>query len=165
MCLVDESAFFLRGVPPMKAIEGRIGRIFVLRLDHDDPLPQCIEEFAAEKKIRLAQVVFHGGIYKGNLVAGPRKTEDPKPVPIVLPVNEANESVASGFIAPDEDGKPVLHMHGSLGRAGKTRSGCFQKGVTVWLVGEAVINEILSESRIARVLNEEADIRLLEILD
>jgi predicted DNA-binding protein with PD1-like motif len=165
MYLMYEPAFSLGGARSMKAIEGRIGRVFVLRLDHDDPLPQCIEEFAAEKKIRLAQVAFHGGIYRGNLVAGPRKTEDPKPVPIVLPVNEANESVASGFIAPDEDGKPVLHMHGSLGRAGKTQTGCFQKGVTVWLVGEAVINEIISESEVARVLNEKAGIQLLEILE
>jgi predicted DNA-binding protein with PD1-like motif len=149
----------------MKAIEGGIGRVFVLRLEHDDPLPQCIEEFAAEKKIRLAQVVFHGGLYKGNLVAGPLKTEDPKPVPIVLPVSEAHETFASGLIAPDESGKPVLHMHGSLGRAGHTLSGCFQKGVMVWLVGEAVVYEILSESVAARVLNEKAGLKLLEIPD
>ena len=103
----------------MKAIEGSIGRVFVLRLDHDDPLPRCVEEFAREKQIRLAQVIFHGGIYSGNLVAGPRKTEEPKPVPIVLPIDEANEAAAVGVIAPDEDGKPVLHMHGSLGRAGQ----------------------------------------------
>ena len=149
----------------MKATEGRIGRVFMLRLEHDDPLPRCIEEFAAEKKIRIAQVVFHGGIYKGNLVAGPQKTEDPKPVPIVLPINEANETVASGIIAPDENGNPILHMHGSLGRSGRTLSGCFQRGVTVWLVGEVVIYEILSEASIARVLNETADLKLLEILD
>jgi predicted DNA-binding protein with PD1-like motif len=54
----------------MKAIEGKLGRVFVLRLDHDDPLPAAIEDFGAEKQIELAQVVFIGGIYKGNLVAG-----------------------------------------------------------------------------------------------
>jgi predicted DNA-binding protein with PD1-like motif len=150
---------------PMKAVEGGMGRVFMLRLEHDDPLPQCIEEFASEKRIRLAQVVFHGGVYSGNLVAGPRKTEEPKPVPIVLPVNEANEAVAAGIIAPDENGSPILHMHGSLGRSGQTMSGCFQKGVKVWLVGEAVIYEILSESGVARVLNNEAGLKLLEILD
>lgn len=148
----------------MKAVEGRMGRVFVLRLEHDDPLPRCIEEFAAEKGIRLAQVVFHGGIYKGNLVAGPQKTGDPKPVPIVLPISEANESSAVGILAPDEDGKPILHMHGSLGRSGQTMAGCFQKGVTVWLVGEAVLYEILSESCVARIMNKDADLKLLEIL-
>ena len=37
----------------MKFIEGTVGRIFVLRLDHDDPIPLCIEDFAAEKQIQL----------------------------------------------------------------------------------------------------------------
>ena len=149
----------------MKAIEGRIGRIFMLRLEHDDSLPGCIEEFAAEKGIRLAQVVFHGGIYKGNLVSGPEDTDASKPVPIVLPIRDAHESSAVGVIAPDENGKPILHMHGSLGRSGRTMAGCFQKGVAVWLVGEAVIYEILSESSAARVLDEEADFKLLEMAD
>ena len=137
----------------------------MLRLEHDDLLPACIEKFAAEKEIRLAQVVFHGGIYKGNLVAGPRETGAPKPVPIVLPVSDANESSAVGVLAPDEDGKPILHMHGSLGRCGQTMAGCFQKGVTVWLVGEAVLYEILSDSVAKRVLDEAADLKLLEMSD
>jgi predicted DNA-binding protein with PD1-like motif len=149
----------------MKAIEGRIGRVFILRLEHDDPLPGCIEEYAREKGIRLAQVVFHGGIYKGNLVAGPHRTEAPKPVPIVLPIRDAHESSALGVIAPDGEGKPILHMHGSLGRGGLALAGCFQKGVTVWLVGEAVIYEILSDSSASRVLNEAAALKLLELQD
>jgi predicted DNA-binding protein with PD1-like motif len=155
----------MKGVSRMKAIEGKIGRVYVLRLEHDDPLPGCIENFAVKKGIRLAQVVFHGGIYKGDLVAGPRETEAKKPVPIVLPISDAHESSAVGVIAPDEDGKPILHMHGSLGRCGQTMAGCFQKGVTVWLVGEAVIYEILSESAAARVLDENAGLKLLEMSD
>jgi predicted DNA-binding protein with PD1-like motif len=150
---------------PMKAIEGKSGRIFVLRLEHDDPLPKCIEDFAAEKQIQLAQVVFIGGIYSGNLVAGPRITDQPQPDPIVLPVHEASEAVATGIIAHAENGKPVLHMHGALGRAGQTMTGCFQKGVSVWLVGEAVIYEILSGSKAKRVVDKTAKLTLLEILE
>ncbi|MEJ2108646.1 MAG: DNA-binding protein [Acidobacteriota bacterium] len=149
----------------MKTAEGRIGRIFVLRLEHDDPLPRCIEAFAAENGIRLAQVMFHGGIYRGDLVAGPERTEDSKPEPIVLPIREAHESSALGFIAPSADGSPILHMHGNLGRKKETMSGCFQKGVSVWLVGEAVVYEILSDSSIARILDKDADLKLLDISD
>ncbi len=149
----------------MKAIEGKLGRVFVLRLEQDDSLPKCIEDFAAEKKITLAQVVFIGGIYQGNLVAGPRKTAEPRPDPIVLPLSEAHESLAAGIIAPAENGRPALHMHAALGRAGQTMAGCFQKGVSVWLVGEAVIYEILSESTAKRVLNKTANLTLFEILD
>jgi uncharacterized protein len=151
----------------MKAIEGRLGRVFLLRLDHDDPIPKCIEEFAAEQHIQLAQVVFVGGIYNGSLVAGPRKTLDTRPDPIVLPVNEANDAFATGIIAPDENGKPALHIHGALGRAGQTMAGCFQKGVSVWLVGEAVLYEILSSGGLAakRLVSKTANLTLLEILD
>ena len=150
----------------MKAIEARLGRVFVLRLDHDDPIPQCIEAFAAEKQIHLGQVVFVGGIYQGSLVTGPRKTEDPRPDPIVLPVSEASDSVATGIIAPAENGKPALHMHGALGRSGQTITGCFQKGVKVWLVGEAVIYEILSSGPAARrMVDKTANLTLLEIME
>jgi uncharacterized protein len=149
----------------MKSIEGVSGRVFVLRLDQDDLLPKCIEDFAAEKQIRMAQVVFIGGIYQGNLVTGPRKTADVRPDPIVLPVNEAHDAFALGIIAPAENGRPVLHMHGALGRSGQTIAGCFQSGVSVWLVGEAVIYEILSGSTARRVVDKTAKLTLFEILE
>ena len=149
----------------MKAIEGRLGRVFVLRLDHNDPLPKAIEDFAAEKQIQLAQVVFIGGIYNGNLVAGPRVTVETRPEPIVLPVTEASDAVAAGIIAGGESGRPALHMHGALGRSGQTMAGCFQKGVSVWLVGEAVIYEILGGSNARRILDKRANLTLFEILD
>ena len=142
-----------------------MGRVFVLRLGNDDPLPKCIEDFAAEKKIQLAQVIFIGGIYQGNLVTGPRKTAEPRPDPIVLPVSEAHDAFATGIIAPAENGRPALHMHGALGRSGQTIAGCFQSGVSVWLVGEAVIYEILSESTARRVVDKTAKLTLFEIME
>jgi uncharacterized protein len=149
----------------MKSIEGTIGRVFVLRLDRDDLLPKCIEDFAAEKQIRLAQVVFIGGVYQGNLVAGPRKTADLQPDPIVLPISEAHDAFALGILAPAENGRPSLHLHGALGRAGQTMAGCFQNGVSVWLVGEAVIYEILSNSTAKRIVDKTAKLTLFEILE
>ena len=150
----------------MKATECKLGRVFILRLDQDDPLPKCIEDFAAEKLIQLGHVVFIGGIYQGNLVTGPKRTAEARPDPIILPVSEANEAIATGFIVPLENGKPALHMHGALGRSGQTMAGCFQKGVSVWLVGEAVIYEILGSGPAAkRMLNKTANLNLLEISD
>jgi predicted DNA-binding protein with PD1-like motif len=148
----------------MKSIEGTLGRVFILRLEQDDLLPKCIEDFAAEKQIRLGQVIFIGGIYQGNLVTGPRRTSDPRPDPIVLPISEAHDAFATGIIAPAEDGRPTLHLHGALGRSGQTIAGCFQNGVAVWLVGEAVIYEILSPSAAGRVVDKTAKLTLFEIL-
>ena len=160
-----EEEGFLSRESPMKAVEGRPGRVFILRLGQDDVIPKCIEDFAAEKRIRLGQVVFIGGLYQGDLVAGPRRTADPRPDPLVLPVDEACETLAFGVIAPDENGGPRLHMHGALGRAGQTMAGCFQKGVSVWLVGEAVVCEILSAGDARRMVDETAKVRLLEIMN
>jgi predicted DNA-binding protein with PD1-like motif len=45
-------------------------------------------------------------------------------------------------IAPDDKGKPVLHIHAALGRAGHVVAGCLRPGVVTWLVGEAIIYEM-----------------------
>ena len=52
---------------------------------------------------------------------------------MLLPIDGAHEVAAVGVIAPGEDGKPVLHIHGALGRSGKTTAGCLRPGVTTWL--------------------------------
>jgi predicted DNA-binding protein with PD1-like motif len=61
---------------------------------------------------------------------------------MLLPVDGAHEVVGAGVLAPDKDGKPVLHIHAALGRSGQTLTGCLRPGVTTWLVAEAIIYEI-----------------------
>ena len=53
----------------MKASEGRVGRVFVIRLEHGDIIPDCIERFAEEKKISVGQVIMIGGIGEGQVVS------------------------------------------------------------------------------------------------
>jgi predicted DNA-binding protein with PD1-like motif len=130
----------------MKSSEGKTGRVFVIRLEDNDILPDCLEKFAAEKNIKHAQVVLVGGIGGGEVVTGPRRSDVMPPDPIYIPVDGAHEVAGVGLIAPDKDGKPVLHIHAALGRSGKTLTGCLRPGVTTWLVGEAVITEITGAS-------------------
>lgn len=146
----------------MRAAEGRTGRVFVLRLDDGDVIPGCIEKFAEAKNISVGHVVLIGGISKGNIIVGPRKTSENPPDPVALPIDEAHEVVALGIIAPAADGKPVLHIHGALGRAGKTITGCLRKGVSTWLVGEAVIYEILGVDA-KRLRDEKTGFTLLNV--
>ena len=138
----------------MRVSEGRIGRVFVIRLEDGDVVPECIEKFAQEKEISVGQVVLVGGIGGGEVVVGPRHSDEMPPDPVLLPVDGAHEVVGVGVIAPDEEGKPVLHIHGALGRSGKTLTGCLRPGVTTWLVGEAIIYEITGTD--ARRLPDEA---------
>jgi predicted DNA-binding protein with PD1-like motif len=62
------------------------------------------------------------------------------PSPIFLPIDGAHEVVGTGVIATGEDGRPALHLHAALGRAGKTTTGCLRPGVKTWLVGEVIIS-------------------------
>lgn len=146
----------------MKSSEGKIGRVFVIRLEDGDAIPACIEKFAAEKKISAGQVVLIGGIGDGQVVVGPRRSAEMPPEPMLLPVDGAHEVVGVGIIAPDEKGKPTLHMHASLGRSGRTLTGCVRPGIKTWLVGEVIILEILGTDA-ARLLDKETGFELLQV--
>ena len=146
----------------MKATEGHIGRVFVLRLEDSDVIPDCIERFAAEKAISVGQVVLVGGIGGGQVVVGPEDSKEMPPRPMLLPVDGAHEVVGVGIIAPDKDGRPTLHIHASLGRSDKALTGCLRPGVTTWLVGEAIIYEILG-AKAARLPDPKSGFDLMEM--
>ena len=42
----------------MKYSEAKLGRIFILRLEHGDKIPDIIEEFAAGNKSNLELFIF-----------------------------------------------------------------------------------------------------------
>ncbi len=148
----------------MKATEGKTGRVFVIRLEDGDIVPDCIEKFAAKNKVTTAYAMLIGGIGSGQVVSGPRTTEGRPPDPIYLPVDGVHEVAAVGLLAPDSKGKSVLHIHGALGRAGSTLTGCLRPGVKTWLIGEVVLIEILGMN-IARLIDKESGFELLEILN
>ena len=148
----------------MKASEGQIGRVFVMRLEDGDVIPGCIERFAEEKGISVGHVILLGGIGDGEVVVGPRDSDERPPQPMLLPVDGAHEVVGVGVIAPDKDGTPVLHIHAALGRSGQTMTGCLRPGVITWLVGEAILYEITGAD-VARVRDKESGFTLLEVRD
>ena len=146
----------------MKAGEGQTGRVFVIRLEDGDVVPGCIERFAEENGISVGYALLVGGIGEGEVVVGPRRSEERPPQPMLLPVDGAHEVAGVGILAPNEDGKPILHIHAALGRSGNTMTGCLRPGVTTWLVGEVILYEIIGVD-VRRVRDEESGLRLLEI--
>ena len=127
----------------MKVSEGKIGRVFVMRLEEGDRLPDCIEKFADDNGIHMGHVILVGGIGGGQVVVGPRDSGERPPEPMLLPIDGAHEVAGVGVIAPGPDGKPQLHIHAALGRSGQTITGCLRPGVDTWIVGEAIIYEIV----------------------
>ncbi len=145
----------------MKATEGKLGRIFVIRLEDGDKIPGSIERFAEEKGIMAGQVILVGGINSGQVVTGPRYSDKMPPEPMLLPVDGAHEVVGVGVLAPGENGKPVLHIHAALGRSGQTLTGCLRPGVDTWLVGEVILYELVGVNA-KRVMDEKSGFALLE---
>ena len=140
--------------------EGKIGRVFVIRLEDGDELPSCIEQFARDHKISVGQAILVGGIGSGDVVVGPRKNTTMPPDPMLLPLDGVHEVVGIGVLAPDKNGKPSFHIHAALGRAGKTTTGCLRMGVRTWLVGEVVLYEILG-ANVARLSDKQSGFELL----
>ncbi|AII61607.1 PPC domain-containing DNA-binding protein [Dehalococcoides mccartyi] len=134
----------------MKASQGSLGRVFIIRLEDGDRVPTCLEDFARTQQISHAQVVLIGGIEGGQVVVGPRQSREYPPEPVLIPLDGAHEVAGLGIIAPGEDGTPKLHIHAALGRMGKTTTGCLRPGVNTWIVGEAVMYEILGAKAVRR---------------
>jgi len=146
----------------MKATEGKAGRVFIIRLEDGDVIPGCIEQFARQKGVKNGFVLLVGGLGSGQIVAGPRDSAAMPPEPMLIPVDGAHEVVATGILAPGEDGKPNLHMHGSLGRSGQSKTGCLRPGVKTWLIGEAILYEITG-AQAARARDSKSGFSLLKI--
>jgi predicted DNA-binding protein with PD1-like motif len=148
----------------MKHSEGKLGRVFLLRLEDGDRLPECVEKFCSAQGVKHGQAVVVGGIAGGKIVVGPERIEERPPKPVLLPVEEAHEVLGVGVIAPDESGTSVLHIHASLGRGDTAKTGCLRPGVDTWLVGEVIIYE-LTGLKATRRRNPDAGFALLEIED
>ncbi|MGI5892461.1 MAG: PPC domain-containing DNA-binding protein [Bacillota bacterium] len=146
----------------MQATEVNYGRIYLLRLEEGDPMPSCIEDFAKAHNIKNAFVHFMGGLYNGHIVVGPHTTQPDLPQPVKIPVHEAHESIAFGVLACDQKDNPILHIHGSLGRMGQTVSGCLRPGIDTWLVGEVIVQEIITDKAL-RIPDEKSGFTLLRI--
>lgn len=136
----------------MQYAEGRIGRIFVLRLEEGERLPDALEAFAREQGVREAMVIYVGGAQSGSrLVVGPEAgRQDAAIVPMVHALSGIQEVLGVGTLFPNEAGDPVLHLHAATGREGGATVGCSRAGVQVWLVGEVIMLEILGSQGLRR---------------
>jgi uncharacterized protein len=128
----------------MKVAQGSIGRVFVLRLEHGERLPDCVEQFATENSVSRAFCALVGGVDRVTIVTGPADGEALPPLPMLTALAGAQEVAAVGTLFPDADGWPKLHMHGAFGRDEEARVGCIRPGIDIWTIGEFVIIELLS---------------------
>lgn len=148
----------------MQYSEARQGRVFVIKLDGGDKIPDALEEFARELGVRRAYCILVGGIDDGSkIIVGPERIKgDEKPVPIQYELEGKHEVLGTGTLFPDEDGNPVLHLHVAAGRKGKTSTGCSRAGLIAWNIIEVVFIELIDE-RGTRMLDRVTGFKKLEL--
>jgi predicted DNA-binding protein with PD1-like motif len=147
----------------MRSLEMKKGRVFVLRLETGEVLHEVIEEFVRKKKIKNAAVTVVGGIGEGSrMTVGPEVPYDKGIIPIFHTLDAPHELTASGTVFPDEDGNPMVHIHGSAGREGKAVTGCLRTGVIAWLVLEVVIIELVGDGAVRKKVKG-TEMKVLEL--
>ncbi len=135
----------------MHYTEGRMGRVFVLRLEDGERLNDTLEAFAWEQNLTHALAFYLGGAASGSkVVVGPDADRVDAVVPLIHMLRGSQEVLAVGTLFPDEKGAPVLHMHAASGREGRATVGCTRAGMDVWLVGEVVVLEIVGTAALRR---------------
>lgn len=144
----------------MQAVQGNLGRVFVLRLEDGDHLPDCIEAYAREQNIQGGLCALLGGIGKGTIVVGPEDGAAEKITAMTRAISSVHEAAAVGTLFPNAAGDVKLHMHTALGRGESTITGCVRLGADVWKVAEVVIIEITGTG-LARKLDPAMGIELL----
>ena len=131
----------------MKYSQARQGRIFILRLEDGEVVHEVVERFAEEHSIRAAALIAVGGADEGSrLVVGPEKGRAVPVVPMELLLDGVHEGAGTGTLFPDEEGRPLIHMHFVLGRKDRTVTGCIRRGVKVWQILEVILFELLDTS-------------------
>lgn len=147
----------------MKYTEASLGRVFILRLEHGDKIPDVIEEFASEHKVKSGLVHFLGGADKNSkIVVGPEDGKAIKPKPMINELLETREAIGIGTLFANEKGMPKLHLHSAFGRGETTITGCTREGVLIWHIGEVIILELVNMNA-KRKVNNENGFELLEI--
>ena len=125
----------------MEYTQGSLGRVFVARLEDGESIYDAVEEIARREDVKAAAVLAVGGIRKGKVVTGPENPTG-KVIPHYEEFDDARELVGLGTVFLNE-GKPILHFHAGIGRGDSALVGCPRAGMSVYLVLEVVIIELV----------------------
>ncbi|MFT0898891.1 PPC domain-containing DNA-binding protein [Candidatus Methanoprimaticola sp. MG2] len=148
----------------MESAELRQGRIFILRLVDGEVLHESVETFCRDNGILRASVSIVGALGRGSeIVSGPMMPVGEKVVPVTIVLDGPCEVSGFGTVFPDEDGNPLAHIHGSVGRKGFSATGDLRPNAVAWLVMEVIVTELIGDGPARHFSDPRIDGRLLEV--
>jgi predicted DNA-binding protein with PD1-like motif len=124
----------------MQYTEGRLGRVFVVRIDDGEDMLVSLRQFINDKSVYAGSILFLGALMEGRMVTGPEEPVIP-PVPHFVMFEGGWEVFGIGTIYPGEGGGPHIHYHASVGRSGHALTGCLREKAITYLIVEAVVLE------------------------
>lgn len=124
----------------MQYTKGTIGRVFLVKFEHNDVFTEELKALARKEKIRAAALVFLGALKEGVLVTGPKKPVVP-PQPNKVSFKDGWEVMGIGTVFTNKGG-PQIHVHTAMGKKQKTLTGCVRAESRVFLVIEAIVLEL-----------------------
>ncbi len=133
----------------MQYSEGRIGRIFYIRIDHGEDLFAVLQDFIEERAIKAGIIHFLGALREGRMITGPKQT--------VLPPDPSYESYGGGWdafgLATITQGRdrPHIHFHGSVGKGRQALTGCLRELATTYIIVEAIVIEMVGIELVRRM--------------
>ncbi len=145
----------------MKYTEGKLGRVFVARLEDGESIYDAVEHIASIEDVKNAAVLAVGGMRSGKVVTGPQSPSG-KVIPHFEEFDDARELVGVGTVF-SQDGKPSLHFHAGIGRGCESLVGCPRAGMSVYLILEVIIIELLGVNA-SREMDPKFGVHLLKII-
>jgi len=119
---------------------GSIGRVVMIRFDHEDDLLEGLQDIVRKEQIKNGWFQILGGLRRAGVVTGPEKPVMP-PTPVWREVDEAREVVGCGSVYMD-GAEPKIHLHAAMGHHGETLTACIRKNTRIYLILEVILFEL-----------------------
>jgi predicted DNA-binding protein with PD1-like motif len=119
--------------------KGKLGRIFVVRIDHGEDMLSELSDLALKESITSAFFIMLGAVEKGQMVTGPKDNVVP-PTTVWSSFNDAREVLGTGNIFW-EKGAPKIHLHAAAGNSRSIMMGCIREEARTFMVLEIFIME------------------------
>jgi len=130
--------------------KGSIGRVFAVRIDHEEDVLAELSGLAAKENIKSAFFVMLGAMGNADLVTGPKDKVVP-PAIVWSKFDDVREIIGAGNIFWENEA-PKIHLHGAAGSSKGMTMGCIRKAAQAFMVVEVFIVEM--DIAVKRVYDE-----------
>lgn len=96
-------------------------RWFRISLEDGEPLKDSIQSFASDRDVTLGWIQVIGELKKGKIASGYEDSGNEK---IMVDLDGTRHVLGIGSVEY-RDGELEVHLHGPMGRAGETGTGCW----------------------------------------